>query len=91
MNELTLLLDSGDYPGYRLLQEALSRFMTFLIQGAGRSCSAVILIWAAIMIFAGCQTPGIYRVDVDEKALDIIAETDCHLWITGRNPVFQNH
>ncbi|CCK82190.1 TolC family protein [Desulfobacula toluolica] len=26
------------------------------------------------MIFTGCQTPGAYRVDMDEKALDIIAE-----------------
>ncbi|SDU45301.1 TolC family protein [Desulfobacula phenolica] len=63
-----------DYPGCRIRQKTFGPFVTFLIQGAGRSCSALILIWAAVMIFTGCQTTGAYRVDVDEKALDIIAE-----------------
>ncbi len=63
-----------DYPGCRIRQKAFSRFMTFLIQEAAGSCTAVILTWAAILIFTGCLTPGTYRVDVEEKALDIIAE-----------------
>lgn len=33
-----------------------------------------ILIWMTAMILAGCQTPGAYRVDVDQKAHSIIAE-----------------
>lgn len=63
-----------DYPGYRIRQKTLSRFMTPLIRGTAGSFSAVIWIWTAILIFTGCRTPGAYRVDIDEKALDIIAE-----------------
>jgi outer membrane protein TolC len=48
--------------------------MISLNRSMAKPCLAVILIWAAAAILAGCRTPGAYRVDVDQKAHDIIAE-----------------
>lgn len=39
------------------------------------SALKVTLVFLAVLTFTGCQTPGVYRAEVDQKALAMIAKT----------------
>jgi outer membrane protein TolC len=60
--------------------------MSALNHGRAGVCLAVMLVWGAAVILAGCRTPGAYRVDVDRHVADIIAERQSQ--VPGRNGPF---